>query len=363
MRKPAAPARLLKTPHIVILTVAAIAIPLTISGISWATKGVTVVIDGESVYHTTKAETVSQVLDEVDVSVDSNDIVSPLPGTLITDGSEIVVRRSVPVTLECNGSTFEIDVIGTTVADALVSAGLDPSIGVHVTPPVDAALSEDMTITADELFMRVTREETAVPFEIVEEEDPTLLAGQRKIVRKGVPGEAIRIYEVLVVGDEETTRSVKAEQVLLHPVSQVVAVGTRVPVIARRTATVPPKRPVITGGADPSAAAPEAGDTLRVVATAYTPWDPGCGGISVIDRKLARWNVPDGWGIVAVDTSVIKMGTKLYVPGYGYAVAADTGGAISGNKIDVCYWAGGSSVAKAAARAWGRRTVTITIVE
>ena len=64
-----------------------------------------------------------------------------------------------------------------------------------------------------------------------------------------------------------------------------------------------------------------------------------------------------------MDPSVIPLGTKLYVPGYGYAVAADTGGSIKGSKIDVCFWTGGEGPAKIAAHAWGRRTVTVTIVE
>lgn len=60
-------------------------------------------------------------------------------------------------------------------------------------------------------------------------------------------------------------------------------------------------------------------------------------------------------GVVAVDPKVIKLGTLLYVEGYGLAVAADTGGAIKGNKIDVCL----PTMAKA--RKWGRRKVKVHI--
>ena len=65
--------------------------------------------------------------------------------------------------------------------------------------------------------------------------------------------------------------------------------------------------------------------------------------------------LPVGWGVVAVDPSVIPLGTHLTVPGYGEAVAADTGGAVVGNTIDLWF----PSVAQA--NAWGRRLVTITL--
>ena len=65
--------------------------------------------------------------------------------------------------------------------------------------------------------------------------------------------------------------------------------------------------------------------------------------------------LPVGVGVVAVDPSVIPLGTRLFVPGYGPAVAADVGSAIEGTIIDL--W----MPSTAAARAWGRRTVTITV--
>jgi cystine transport system substrate-binding protein len=65
--------------------------------------------------------------------------------------------------------------------------------------------------------------------------------------------------------------------------------------------------------------------------------------------------LPVGWGVVAVDPSVIPLGTHMTVPGYGEAVAADTGGAVVGATIDLWF----PTVAQA--NAWGRRTVTITL--
>jgi peptidoglycan DL-endopeptidase CwlO len=65
--------------------------------------------------------------------------------------------------------------------------------------------------------------------------------------------------------------------------------------------------------------------------------------------------LPVGIGVVAVDPTVIPLGTRMFIPGYGPGVAADVGSAVKGNIIDL--W----MPSTAAARRWGRRTVTITI--
>lgn len=91
-----------------------------------------------------------------------------------------------------------------------------------------------------------------------------------------------------------------------------------------------------------------------VSASAFTANCNGCSGITSTGLHLKR--NPD-LKVIAVDPSVIKLGTKVYVEGYGYAIAGDTGGEIKGNKIDVFF----SSTSEA--YKWGRKNVTIKILE
>ncbi len=89
---------------------------------------------------------------------------------------------------------------------------------------------------------------------------------------------------------------------------------------------------------------------MQMEATAYTTEDPGCGLYTARGSRLRK-------GLVAVDPRVIPLGTRLYVVGYGYALADDTGGAIKGNKIDLAY------ESRAEAFKFGRRMVTVYILE
>lgn len=72
-------------------------------------------------------------------------------------------------------------------------------------------------------------------------------------------------------------------------------------------------------------------------------------------RGRTATGIPTGPGVVAVDPSVIPLGTRLTIPGYGVAIAADTGGAVRGHTIDIWF------PTQAQALRWGRRTITITV--
>lgn len=88
---------------------------------------------------------------------------------------------------------------------------------------------------------------------------------------------------------------------------------------------------------------------MAMEATAYLPTDGNGQGITAM-------GIPATYGIAAVDPSVIPLGTRLYVPGYGEALAADTGGAINGYRIDLCM------ESYEQAMNFGRRTITVYVM-
>ena len=134
---------------------------------------------------------------------------------------------------------------------------------------------------------------------------------------------ATRIERIVA---QATAADAKSQR-LAPPTKTVLAVSTISPV------SPPASVPALTTAAG--------GRTLTVVATGYDL--PG----------HTATGLPVGWGIAAVDPSVIPLGTRIVVPGYGVAVAADTG--VYGSSIDLWF------PSAAQAYAWGRRTVTIAL--
>ena len=89
---------------------------------------------------------------------------------------------------------------------------------------------------------------------------------------------------------------------------------------------------------------------MAMEATAYLPSDGDGAGITAM-------GIPATYGVVAVDPSIIPLGSRVYIPGYGMAIAADTGGAIVGYCIDLCM------ESYAEAMEFGRRIVTVYVLD
>ena len=95
---------------------------------------------------------------------------------------------------------------------------------------------------------------------------------------------------------------------------------------------------------------PQYAAVMAMEATAYLPADGDGYGITAM-------GIPATYGVAAVDPSVIPLGSRLYVPGYGEAIAADTGGAINGYRIDLCMESYDQAMA------FGRRVITVFVLD
>lgn len=108
-----------------------------------------------------------------------------------------------------------------------------------------------------------------------------------------------------------------------------------------------------TAKAESSSASQSVQKEMTVTATAYTANDGGISGITATGVNL---NKNPNAKVIAVDPKVIPLGSKVYVEGYGEAIAADTGGAIKGNKIDV------HVPSKSQAKNWGVKSVKVKVL-
>lgn len=168
-----------------------------------------------------------------------------------------------------------------------------------------------------------------LPYTTVVHADPSLPMGIVRLAEAGADGEAaIQVYN-LYQGASLISSTVLSERTIVPPRPEVVLRGAMEP--SRGSLTGP-----VTG-------------TLTVLASGYwadPAWSDG----------VTATGVRAHYGSVAVDPTVIPFGTRLYIPGYGYGVADDTGGAIHGDRIDLYF------PSESEALDWGLRTVTVSIL-
>jgi 3D (Asp-Asp-Asp) domain-containing protein len=139
---------------------------------------------------------------------------------------------------------------------------------------------------------------------------------------------------------------------LIKPKQKIKLTGAKTTAVAKKTTSV--KKTTTTKKTPSRSDSDTVVREFMVSASAYTASCKGCSGITSTGINLKK---NPNLKVIAVDPSVIKIGTKVYVEGYGYAIAGDTGGAIRGNNIDVFI------PNKSDALKWGRKTVKIKILK
>jgi len=298
---------------------------------------VTLDADGAQLTSPTQAATVRELLSERGLTVDRADYVSAAPDDRLVDGELVVYRRAVPVTLAVGASRRTLRSAAGTVGEFLARTGRPLRNGERVIPSLDTALGAGDVVRIE----RSWTSHVTVPIapQIKVRYTSRLPRGATSVLRGGRPGlrvETVRIDER--PGGPERTEIASRTTRPARP--QVVLRGTGGPMAAAGRLAL--------GGI--AGAARFAGAAIHVLATAYTASCYGCSGITASGVRA-------GHGVIAVDPSVIPLGTHLFIPGYGRAVAGDTGGAIVGHRIDLGF--DGSHEALG----FGSRMMTIYVVK
>lgn len=245
-----------------------------------------------------------------------------------TQPAESIVPGKKSIQIRRFGTAKEFVTHHNTVADVLKDMKINME-GRSSYPSSETKITDGMVIHVLGRKSFVSHEEVEVPFQTKTIDDPELTFGEKKVEKAGVKGKDIVTYENITrIGYEQ-----KIE-------------------LDRRHVTAPVDE-IVRQGIAQSVLTPEGYKRYKKKiygeATAYT-WGGGASGTT----SLGLWPKR---GIVAVDPRMIPYYTKMYIPGYGMAIAGDTGGAIVGHRIDLfmeslyeCYQ-------------WGRRDVEIYILE
>ncbi len=360
-------------------------------------KSVTLDADGEKIEVTTHAKTVEQLLQDQNIDVAEHDKISPSLNTKIVNGLAISWEQAKEVTISVDGNQSKVWTTETQVKDILKEANIEVSEHDSLAQGIDTEIGADNKIDIQKAFqvslvdgvnkrqvwststtvanflkqqgiqlnefdrvennlkdvitpqskitvVRVEKVidvvEESLDFAIEKKQDASLQQGKQKVVTAGQNGLVTKTYEVVKENGQVVAKNLQSKNVVKESKKQVVAVGTKTVVASAAT--------VSRGSSEPAS-----GKEFYVTATAYTPNCTGCSGISATGINLKS---NSGLKVIAVDPSVIKLGSKVWVEGYGTAIAGDTGGAIKGNRIDILVQS------ESQASNWGVRKVRIKVL-
>ncbi|MGM0843222.1 MAG: ubiquitin-like domain-containing protein [Bacillota bacterium] len=310
-------------------------------------KQVEVVVGDQTKKVWTTADTVKELLSENEIKVGEHDKVKPGLSEKVTGDMDVKIDPAFSLKLVNGGKEQKVWSTSTTVADFLKQQGITLKDADRVEPSLDKVVKANDVVNVVRVEKVTDVVEETKDFTVISKKDSDLSKGKEKVVQEGKNGLVEKKFEVVKENGKEISRKLVSEKVVKESQDKIINVGTKVLVaqVSRGSSS--------SNSSATTSAAPSGGREFYVSSTAYTASCNGCSGYTATGLNLkSNPNVK----VIAVDPSVIPLGTKVYVEGYGYAVAADTGGAIKGNKIDVFF------PSKSDAYRWGRKTIKVKIL-
>ncbi|MGM0754505.1 MAG: ubiquitin-like domain-containing protein [Bacillota bacterium] len=310
-------------------------------------KQVEVVVGDQTKKVWTTADTVKELLSENEIKVGEHDKVKPGLSEKVTGNMNVKIDTAFSLKLVNGGKEQKVWSTSTTVADFLKQQGITLKDSDRVEPSLDKVVKANDVVNVVRVEKVTDVVEETKDFTVISKKDSDLSKGKEKVVQEGKNGLIEKKFEVVKENGKEVSRKLVSEKVVKESQDKIINVGTKVLVaqVSRGSSS--------SNSSASASAAPSGGREFYVSSTAYTASCNGCSGYTATGINLkSNPNVK----VIAVDPSVIPLGTKVYVEGYGYAVAADTGGAIKGNKIDVFF------PSKSDAYRWGRKTIKVKIL-
>ncbi|UOQ91345.1 ubiquitin-like domain-containing protein [Halobacillus shinanisalinarum] len=327
----------------------------------------------ENRYHTTAA-TVGEFIKDQDLELKERDYMSHDSGSPIEDGMSLEVAKAIQVKLNDGVEEQNVWTTASTVGEFLEKQNvtLDELDKLNVSKGDKLHGDIPVSITRIEKVTDIVQEE--LEYTVITQKDDSLPKGQERVVSDGEVGMVTKEYKVTITNGEESDRKLIRETVEKESKDHVVALGTKTEKVETASKVKPKLAPApakkvdqetmvrtvaATNTSSDAPSAPSRSDdngakTLHMKATAYSANCPGCSGITATGINLKE--NPEK-KVIAVDPSVIPLGSRVWVEGYGHAIAGDTGGAIQGNKIDLFI------PSKGEANSFGHRTVQVKILE
>lgn len=266
----------------------------------------------------TAERTVGEALWALRTPLYVGDVVDPPLDTPITPALVITVQRSRPVLVQADGQALPARTLAATVGQALGQVGVALVGEDYTLPAEDQPLPADGLITVVRVREETLTDQQLIPFDTVYQALADVELDNVYQVQAGTPGVLRRLTRVRYENGLEVARVVEGEAQVSDPVPQVIGYGTQIVI---RTLATP-------GGTI------EYWRSYTMYATSYaakftnrTPGTPNYGR-TASGQILTK-------GLVAIDRSMMPFGTRMYVPGYGFAEAADTGGGVRGRFIDL----------------------------